>query len=248
VLSDNADMTLTEPPLILIVDDDVRLRELLARYLETHGYRVAAVANLAGLRLTLAQRHVDLIVLDLMLPDGDGIDACRRLRGEHVTTPVLMLTARGDEVDRIVGLEIGADDYLPKPCAPRELLARIRAILRRTAPLPGAAPREHGERLRFGGFEFDTRTRQLSRAGEPIKLTSGEFAVLAALAAQAGKPMSRDQLMNIARGLDHDAGDRSIDVMVSRIRRLIEHDARRPRFLQTVWGVGYVFVVDGNKT
>lgn len=235
-----------DAPLILIVDDDTRLRELLARYLETHGFRVLAVANLAGMHMSLSQHHIDLIVLDLMLPDGDGIDACRQLRADKHETPVLMLTARGDEVDRVVGLEIGADDYLPKPCAPRELLARIRAILRRTVLPQGAAPREHANPLRFGEFEFNPRTRQLTRNGDTLRLTSGEFAVLAALTAQVGKPLSRDQLMNVARGIDHDAGDRSIDVMVSRIRRLIEVDARRPRYLQTVWGLGYVFVIEGD--
>jgi DNA-binding response OmpR family regulator len=208
---------------------------------------VRPVANLAGMRRVLAETHVYLIVLDLMLPDGDGVDACRRLRGEGNATPVLMLTARGDEIDRIVGLEIGADDYLPKPCAPRELLARVRAILRRAQPAPGAAPRDDARPLHFGEFEFDARTRQLRRNGEALRLTSGEFAVLAALAAQPGKPMSRDQLMNLARGADHEAFDRSIDVMVSRVRKLIEPEPRQPRYLQTVWGVGYVFVADGQR-
>ncbi len=240
-------MAVTDQPLLLIVDDDARLRELLVRYLEEHQFRVRAAANLAGMRRALVEVHVDLIVLDLMLPDGDGMEACRRLRGEGRTTPVLMLTAKGDEVDRIVGLEIGADDYLPKPCAPRELLARIRAILRRAPATPGAAPRPQAERTLFGPFSFDPSTRTLIRDGDAMKLTSGEFAVLAALVAQPGRPLSRDQLMNLTRGSDHEVVDRSIDVMVSRLRKLLEIDPRRPRYLQTVWGLGYVFVPDGNS-
>ena len=233
-----------DAPLLLLVDDDHRLRELTARYLETQGYRVAPVAHLAAMRRELEKRHVDLIVLDLMLPDGDGLTACRDLRGAGVATPVIMLTARGEDIDRIVGLEIGADDYLAKPCNPRELLARIRAVLRRQPAAVGAAPQAQAEVVRFGGFELELHTRVLRRDGRPQLLSSGEFAVLAALLRHPRQTLSRDRLMNLARGLDHQASDRSIDVMLSRLRKLIEADPRRPRWLQTVRNLGYVFVPD----
>jgi len=231
-----------DAPLLLLVDDDHRLRELTARYLEAQGYRVAPVAHLAGMRRELERRHVDLIVLDLMLPDGDGLVACRDLRGAGVQTPVIMLTARGEDIDRIVGLEIGADDYLAKPCNPRELLARIRAVLRRPQAGSGAAPQAQAEVVRFGRFRLELHTRLLWRADVAEALTSGEFAVLAALVRHPHQPLSRDRLMNLARGADHQASDRSIDVMLSRLRRLIEDDPRRPRWLQTVRQLGYVFV------
>jgi two-component system phosphate regulon response regulator OmpR len=232
-------------PLVLLVEDDARLRDLLERYLLQQGLRVRAVANLAGLRAQLAQQHVDLVVLDLMLADGDGLAACRDLRAEGVATPVIVLTARGDDVDRIIGLEMGADDYLAKPCNPRELVARIRAVLRRAPPVAGGAPRGSEMPLRFGPFVLDPATRELHREGQAQRLTSGEFAVLWSLVSHARKTLTRDHLMNLAHGRDHEANDRSIDVMVSRLRRLIEDDPRRPRRLQTVWGTGYVFVPDG---
>ncbi len=238
---------MTEAQTLLLVDDDARLRELIERYLSEQGFRVCAVANLAGMRKVLAQRHVDLIVLDLMLPDGDGLEACRRLRAEGIETPVIMLTAKGDEIDRVVGLEIGADDYLPKPIGPRELLARIRARLRRAVSAPRATPRSGTAPVTFGPYTLQLDTRMLDRDGVPIRLTSGEFAVLAALVQHARRPLSRDHLMNLARGEDHGAFDRSIDVMVSRLRKLVETDARQPRYLQTVWGIGYVFVPEGER-
>jgi DNA-binding response OmpR family regulator len=232
-------------PLVLLVEDDSRLSDLLERFLAQHGLRVKAVANIAGLEARLGQRHVDLIVLDLMLPDGDGLAVCRDLRGRGVATPIIILTARGDDIDRIIGLEIGADDYLPKPCNPRELLARIRAVLRRAPPPPGATPASAAS-VSFGRLRLDPETRQLTRDGESVRLTSGEFAVLWALVSHPRRPLTRDHLMNLAHGRDHEANDRSIDVMVSRLRRLIEEDVRTPRFLQTVWGRGYVFVPDGS--
>lgn len=234
------------PLRVLLVEDDERLAQLTAEYLESHGLEVTRVADGDEAIAAAGRFAFDVVVLDLMLPGKDGIAVCRELRQRHAM-PIVMLTARGDEVDRIVGLEIGADDYLAKPCAPRELLARVRAILRRAHPAPAAAPREAARPVCFGEFEFDARTRQLRRNGEALRLTSGEFAVLAALAAQPGKPLSRDQLMNLARGADHDACDRSIDVMVSRLRKLIEPEPRQPRHLQTVWGVGYVFIIDGKR-
>lgn len=231
---------------ILVVDDDLRLRDLLERYLESQGLDVRGAGNADGMRRELAAHHFDLIVLDLMLPDADGLDLCRGLRRDGITTPVIMLTAKGDEVDRIVGLEIGADDYLPKPCNPRELVARIHAVLRRRPPSTAGAPQPELAPVRFGRFVFDPTTRQLHDDGVAVKLTSGEFAVLAALVAHPFETLTRDRLIALARGREHDAFDRSIDVMVSRLRRCIEDDPRQPRWLQTVWGKGYVFVPDGS--
>jgi two-component system phosphate regulon response regulator OmpR len=199
------------------------------------------------MRRELAGHAFDLIVLDLMLPDADGLDLCRSLRAEGVATPIIMLTAKGDDVDRIVGLEIGADDYLPKPCNPRELLARIRAVLRRRTREVVGAPQPSSTEVVFGRFTFDPATRQLRDGDAPVKLTSGEFAVLAALLANPFQTLSREQLMELARGREHEAFDRSIDVMVSRLRRHVEDDPRQPRWLQTVWGKGYVFVPDGTE-
>ena len=188
--------------------------------------------------------HFDLVILDLMLPGESGLDICRRLRGQGDDTPIVMLTAKGDEIDRIVGLEIGADDYLPKPVNPRELLARIRSVLRRLRPATGAPLAEGGE-IRFGDFRLDLGRRELSRDGEPLKLTSGEFAVLSVLLRHPRQPLSRDRLMSLARGREHEAFERSIDVSIARLRKLLEADPRSPRLLQTVWGVGYVYVPPG---
>jgi len=238
-MNETADRTL---PRLLLVDDDPRLRELLQRYLEAQGFSVKGVGDGAQLRQALDRGHFDLIVLDLMLPDESGLDICRRLRGQGDNTPVLMLTAKGDEIDRIVGLEIGADDYLPKPVSPRELLARIRAVLRRAPGIAPGAPQADGGALEFGGFRLDVGTRELSRGGETLRLTSGEFAVLSVLLRHPRQALSRDRLMSLARGREHDAFERSIDVTVARLRKLVENDPRQPRLIQTVWGVGYVFV------
>jgi two-component system phosphate regulon response regulator OmpR len=235
-----------DSPHILVVDDDLRLRDLLERYLEQQGLRAFGAANAAGMRRALAAHHVDLIVLDLMLPDADGLELCRGLRAEGVDTPVIMLTAKGDDVDRIVGLELGADDYLPKPCNPRELVARIRAVLRRRPREAVGAPQAGQAQVSFGRFVFDPATRQLLDGDTPVKLTSGEFAVLAALVAHPFQTLSRERLIALARGREHEAFDRSIDVMVSRLRRCLEEDPRQPRWLQTVWGEGYVFVPEGD--
>jgi len=229
------------PPRILVVDDDLRLRDLLLRYLQQQGFETLAAGDGRELDRQLARHHVDLIVLDLMLPGEDGLAICRRLRGQGVETPVVMLTAKGDEIDRIVGLEIGADDYLPKPGNPRELVARIRAVLRRGRPAPGA-PKEDGGQVRFGGCVLDLGARTLVRDGMDLRITTGEFAVLAALVQRPRQTLTRDQLMSAARGRGHEAFDRSMDVMISRLRRLIEDDPKSPRWLQTVWGTGYVFV------
>lgn len=232
---------------ILVVDDDLRLRDLLERYLTQQGFHVRGAAHAAGMRRELAAHHIDLIVLDLMLPDADGLQLCRTLRGEGVELPIIMLTAKGDEVDRIVGLEIGADDYLSKPCNPRELAARIRAVMRRRPRTPAGAPQVEHAPVQFGRFSFDPATRQLLDERTPIKLTSGEFAVLAALLTHPFETLSRERLIALARGRDHEAFDRSIDVMVSRLRRCLEDDPRKPRWLQNVWGEGYVFVPEGDR-
>lgn len=229
---------------LLLVDDDERLRELLQRYLEGQGFAVKGVGDAMQMRQALDRGHFDLVILDLMLPGESGLDICRRLRGQGDDTPIVMLTAKGDEIDRIVGLEIGADDYLPKPVNPRELLARIRSVLRRLRPATGAPLAEGGE-IRFGDFRLDLGRRELSRDGEPLKLTSGEFAVLSVLLRHPRQPLSRDRLMSLARGREHEAFERSIDVSIARLRKLLEADPRSPRLLQTVWGVGYVYVPPG---
>ena len=230
---------------ILVVDDDARLRELLTRYLGEQGFDVSGVDNGTMMDKQLSRHQFDLMVLDLMLPGEDGLAICRRLRAQGEILPVIMLTARGDEVDRIIGLEMGADDYLPKPFNPRELLARIQAVLRRRSPLlPAGSPDAKGEVITFGEYQLDTSSRQLLKKEESISLTSGEFALLQVMATRPRQPLSRDKLMELTRGRELDVFDRSIDVQISRLRKIIEPDATSPRFIQTVWGFGYVFVPD----
>jgi|TARA_R110000851_G_scaffold129525_3_gene262436 two-component system phosphate regulon response regulator OmpR len=230
---------------ILVVDDDMRLRSLLERYLIEQGFQVRSAANAEQMDRLLERENFHLLVLDLMLPGEDGLSICRRLRQQENPIPIVMLTAKGDEVDRIIGLELGADDYLPKPFNPRELLARIRAVMRRQiAEVPGA-PAQQEEVIAFGEFSLNLATREMFHGDESIALTSGEFAVLKVLVNHPREPLSRDKLMNLARGRDYSALERSIDVQVSRLRRLIEKDAANPRYIQTVWGLGYVFVPDG---
>jgi len=234
---------------ILVVDDDARLRDLLVRYLGENGFKVRSAPDAPGMDAERRREAVDLMVLDLMLPGEDGLSICRRLRAENESLPIIMLTARGEEVDRIVGLEMGADDYLPKPFNPRELLARIRAVLRRRAGAAGgSAPLLEGGKVSFGPFTLDRGTRQLTRDGEALPLTSGEFSVLKVLVEHARRPLSRDQLMEMARGREHEAFDRAIDVQISRLRKLIEDSSSQPRYIQTVWGFGYVFVPDGERS
>ncbi|GGQ04539.1 osmolarity response regulator transcription factor OmpR [Shewanella litoralis] len=230
---------------ILVVDDDMRLRSLLERYLLEQGFQVRSAANAEQMDRLLERENFHLLVLDLMLPGEDGLSICRRLRQQENPIPIVMLTAKGDEVDRIIGLELGADDYLPKPFNPRELLARIKAVMRRqTTEVPGA-PAQQEEMIEFGEFSLNLATREMFHGDENIALTSGEFAVLKVLVNHPREPLSRDKLMNLARGRDYSALERSIDVQVSRLRRLIEKDAANPRYIQTVWGLGYVFVPDG---
>ena len=229
-------------PKILVVDDDVRLRDLLVRYLTEQGFQVQALPDASQLDKKLQRDPPHLVVLDLMLPGEDGLAICRRLRGAGETVPIIMLTAKGEEVDRIVGLEMGADDYLPKPFSPRELVARIHAVLRRQQEqfAPGS-PSSDGK-VEFGPFVLDLGTRMLARNDEVIPLTTGEFGLLKVLVTHPRQPLAREKLMLLARGRDHDVFDRAIDVQVSRLRKLIEVDPATPRYIQTVWGFGYVFV------
>lgn len=236
---------MANPQRILIVDDDARLRELLLRYLSEQGFEVKAVGDGKSLDKALILKRYHLLVLDLMLPDEDGLAILRRLRGASESVPVILLTAKGDEIDRIVGLEMGADDYLPKPFNPRELVARIHAVLRRKGSQPVGAPEIEEKSISFGDCELNLATRVLTRSGEQISLSTGEFALLRALVTHPRQPLSRDKLMELARGRDHDPFDRAIDVQVSRLRKLVEPDPAKPRFIQTVWGHGYVFVPDG---
>jgi two-component system, OmpR family, phosphate regulon response regulator OmpR len=221
------------PQRILLIEDDSRLAAMVSEYLGGAGYRVSvAAAGGAGMRL-LEREPYDALVLDLSLPDMDGLEVCRRLRAKH-DIPVLMLTARGDAADRIVGLELGADDYLPKPFEPRELLARLRAILRRT---------KSGTRniFRFGRLEIDRDARAVRLDGAEKSVTSYQFALLVALAENAGRVLSREALMDLVKGEPLEAFDRSIDVHVSRLRAAIEDDPKKPRRIITVRGAGYVF-------
>lgn len=236
-------------PKLLVVDDDPRLRDLLRRYLGENGFQVFVADNGVTMNRLWLRERFDALILDLMMPGEDGLQILRRLREQKGTTPIIMLTARGEDVDRIVGLEMGADDYIPKPFNPRELLARIHAVLRRrpAADAPGA-PSMTDEVVKFGEFELDLGTRVLRKNGEPVPLTTGEFAVLKAFARHPKQPLSRDKLMEIARGREYEAFDRSLDVQVSRLRKMIEPNPSKPRFLQTVWGVGYVFIPDGGQS
>ncbi|RSF02329.1 response regulator [Achromobacter aegrifaciens] len=224
---------------LLVVDDDPALRQLLADYLNRHGYDTLLAPDATDLSSRITRYAPDLLVLDRMLPGGDGADACRRLREQGEDIPVILLTARDEAVDRIIGLEAGADDYVGKPFDPRELLARIDAVLRRKRG-PSALAKDAP--VSFGPFVFDPSTRQLSREGTVVKLTGGEINLLEALVRNAGKPLSRERLL--ARARDDDAGernDRAIDIAILRLRRVIEDDPKQPRWIQTVWGIGYRF-------
>jgi two-component system phosphate regulon response regulator OmpR len=239
-------MTRNGPQKILVVDDDPRLRDLLRRYLGENGFSVVTADSAQSMNRLWLRERFDLLILDLMMPGEDGLSVMRRLRAANDTTPIVMLTAKGEDVDRIVGLEMGADDYLPKPFNPRELLARINAVLRRRGPdeAPGA-PASDTEPVEFGEFVLDLATRTLKKNGEDVPLTTGEFAVLKAFARHPRVPLSREKLMEMARGREYEAFDRSLDVQISRLRKLVEPDPSKPRYIQTVWGLGYVFIPDG---
>jgi two-component system, OmpR family, phosphate regulon response regulator OmpR len=223
---------------LLLIDDDARLRTMVGDYLRGHGFEVDSAGTLADGRQRLSLGSYDALLLDLMLPDGDGLDFTRELRGEPRTRrlPLLMLTARGEPMDRIVGLELGADDYLPKPFEPRELLARVKALLRRSAP-----DADDADVLRFGRLEIDLGAREARLDGQRCDLTGHQFDLLVVLAQSPGRVLSRDQIMDALKGHPMEAFDRSIDVHVSRIRALIEEDPKNPKRVLTVRGVGYVF-------
>lgn len=229
---------------LLLVDDDLALRQLLGEYLRGEGFAVTEADGGRQLDVALDRGHFDLIVLDLMMPGEDGLSICRRLRGQGLQTPIVMLTAKGDEIDRIVGLELGADDYLPKPCNPRELLARIRAVLRRQRAIPSDLGNADAAPVCFGDCTLDTQARILTRAGKRVRLTSGELALLSVLARHPRVPLTRDRLASLVHGRAHEPFERSLDVTISKLRRAIEPEPKQPRYLQTVWGVGYVFVPD----
>ena len=227
---------------LALIDDDPKILELTASYLMDQGFNVHTGKNGKELDEILKKYAADLIILDLMMPEESGLQICQRLRVNEVVIPIIMLTAKGDEVDRIVGLEMGADDYLPKPFNPRELLARINAIIRRKETF---SKKSTIKPINFGNFVFDIQNRNLTQNGKNISITTGEFDLLKVFAERPKQPLSRDQIMQLARGKELDVFDRSIDVQISRIRKLIEDDPNNPKYLQTKWGFGYIFNPDG---
>lgn len=231
---------------ILVVDDDPRLRELLKKYLTEQGYTVTAVEDGKEMSKACQRENFNIIVLDIMLPGEDGLSICRRLRATNDMTPIIMLTAKSEDIDRIIGLEMGADDYIVKPFNPRELLARINAVLRRNTvefEHPGA-PSTEDLVVNFGPFKLNLSTRTLTKNDEPVPMTTGEFAILKVFARHPREPLSRYKLMELARGKEYENFDRSLDVQISRVRKLIEVNPSYPQFIQTLWGLGYVFVPD----
>ena len=238
------------PATILVVEDEPAIQELIAAALQHAGHRVVRAFSAEEAATLVNGTLPDMALIDWMLPGMSGIQYARRLRGDERTRdlPIILLTARGEEQDKVAGLEAGADDYLTKPFSPRELVARIKAVLRRQAPVVPGAPTSADETVSFGDYVLFLATRELKKGDEVHMLTTGEFAVLKALVQHAREPLTRDKLMNLARGREWDALERSIDVQISRLRRLIEPDPSKPRYIQTVWGVGYVFVPDGAKS
>ncbi|TDP88595.1 winged helix family two component transcriptional regulator [Aquabacterium commune] len=235
------------PDHILVVDDDRQLLDLVARYLADSGLRVSPARDAVQARAVMASARIDLVVLDLMLPGEDGLSLCRWLRSRaDVHVPILMLTARAEETDRVVGLEMGADDYLAKPFATRELLARIRAVLRRTRMLPpNLQPVHQARALRFGDWTLDTTARHLLDAqGTLVSLTGGEFRLLRVLLDHPQRVLHRDQLLNLTQGRDTEAFDRSIDLLISRLRQRLRDDPREPRYIKTVRNEGYVLCAE----
>ena len=230
---------------IWLVDDDKEHLRLLGAYLTDQGYEVRGISGAKQLMARLESQRPDLVVLDVMLQGEDGLTMLRRLRSDGDSLPVVMLTAKGDPMDRIIGLEQGADDYIGKPFLPRELSARIGAVLRRRGSLPEGAPLAGGERVEFGGIALDLASRTMHRDGTEVPMTSGEFSLLAAFVRFAHRPLTRERLLELARGPGSSTDSRSMDVQVSRLRKLVESDPTRPRHIQTVWGYGYVFIPDG---
>ena len=242
---DLAHMTRDESkPHILVVEDARDIREPLARYIRENGYRATTAADAAAARKIMKASGIDLVVLDIMMPGEDGLSLCRFIR-ETSQTPVILLTARSEEVDRIIGLEMGADDYIAKPFSPRELIARVAAVLRRTQALPPRQKPPSASRIKFGDWVLDTGQRELIGAdGIALPLSSGEFRLLTALIERPKIALSRNQLLDLTKGRDADLFDRSIDNHVSRLRKKIEPDPKAPRYIKTVWGGGYIFAVD----
>ncbi len=230
--------------LIYVVDDDPGIRDLLAEYLAGQGFEVACAEGGAALDGLLEKARPDLVVLDLMMPGEDGLSVARRLKGQVGAPPIIMLSAKGEDIDRIIGLEVGADDYLAKPFNPRELLARIRAVMRRGTPAPATAD-ETPRVVEFGPFTANLDAHSLSREDAEIELTSGEFSLLEIFIAHPNRALSRDWLMDQLRGFERDPFDRSIDVRVNRLRKKIEDDPANPRYIKTVWGQGYLFAPQG---
>ncbi len=228
-------------PHILVVDDNREIRDLLGKFLVKHGFRVTTAADGREMWRKLEAARIDLIVLDLMLPGEDGLTLCRNLRAKS-NLPVVMLTAMGEETDRIVGLEMGADDYVPKPFNPRELMARIKAVLRRTQGAGQPEQPADGTIYRFAEWRFDASRRELTgEDGVAVPLSTGEFELLLALVQRPGRVLNRDQLLDLARGRSATPFDRSVDTQISRLRRKIESDQKNPQIIKTVWGEGYVF-------
>jgi len=226
---------------LLVVDDDAELRELTAAYLEQQGYAVVTAQDAIEMDRQLASTNVDLVVLDLMLPGEDGLSIAKRLKVDtHL--PIIMVSAQGEDIDRIVGLEIGADDYLAKPFNPRELLARVRAVLRRGT---NRETETDAKVFEFGGFRLDIPSQALTRGGEVVALTSGEFDLLAILVAHPNKVLNRDRILDLLTGAERSPFDRSIDVRVTRLRGKLERDPTQPVHIKTVWGKGYMFCPDG---
>ena len=229
---------------LLVVDDDSETRELLSLYLGQQGFDVAVVEDGKAMDAWLAHNTTDLVILDLMLPGEDGLSIARRLQSDY-RLPIVMISARGEELDRIVGLEVGADDYLPKPFNPRELLARVRAVLRRSSPAAEASPSADAC-FRFGDFRFDDQKRLLYRGSEEVELSKAEFDLLQVFIGHPNRVLSRDLIMDLLSGGDRDPFDRSIDVRVTRLRHKIEDDPSNPRLIRTVWGIGYQFTPEGD--
>ncbi|MEO1703113.1 MAG: response regulator [Pseudomonadota bacterium] len=226
---------------VLVVDDDPELRSLLRRFLGEHGFEARAVDGGPSMRRELARNPADVIVLDLMMPDEDGLSICRRLRVEGEQIPIIMLTAKGDPIDRIIGLELGADDYLAKPFEPRELVARLNAVCRRTRNM---GPIALDQTAHVGPLEVNFSTMIAKRDGEPLQLSSREFALLAALLQSRGRPLTRAQIIDRVHGHDLAVTDRAIDVQVARLRKAIGDDSDTPQLIKTVWGTGYMMVGD----
>lgn len=229
---------------VLLVDDDVRLRQMVAEYLSRHGIESDGASTAAHAMRCLQREHYDLVVLDLMLPDDDGIAVCRRLRESSIHVPIIILSAKGDDVDRIVGLEVGADDYLAKPCNIRELVARIFSVLRRVGTAETTTESTPQQCMTIGDFELDLWARTLRRNGEPVKITTGEYQLLEVLVRNSRRVLNRDELMRLSSGRRNDVFSRSIDILISRLRQLLEPEPASPRYIQTVWGRGYMFVPD----